>query len=237
MKSQCRSNEVNDRRGILQLDPAEIPVPREVTSFQVPAHAKPIVRSLQRKMDVFVGFQLKNSQSPAARYRQQVENPVFTAAVGEDLRVNKSRIERGIDPRHVLAHQGLQPALRLHSIQWLTHIAGSGWRYVSSSLTSFVNCGRESAVSCCRGSAVPKKIRPSCHRAIANPRNRNQTSRNGTDGCTVIDRGARARIGSRPARARSSSDCVSRWGTSQLSTFPADRGSSFSIVSRSGSSS
>src|SRR5258707_5879551 len=98
MKSQCRSNEVIDRRGILQLDPAEIPVPREVTSFQVPAHAQPIVRSLQRKMDVFAGFQLKNSQSTAARYRQQVENPMCTVAVVEDLSVNKSRIALGISP-------------------------------------------------------------------------------------------------------------------------------------------
>src|SRR5260370_41700758 len=96
MKSQCRSNEVNDRRGILQLDPAEIPVPREVTSFQVSAHAKPVVRSLQRKMDVFAGFQLKDSQSPAARYRQHVGHPGVTAAVGEDSRANESLSERGI---------------------------------------------------------------------------------------------------------------------------------------------
>src|SRR5260370_951322 len=84
----------NDRRRLAHLVPAEMHVPREVPSSPVPAHAKPVIRSVRRKMDVFAGLELENRQSPAARYRQQAENPVRTAAVGEDLRVNKSRVER-----------------------------------------------------------------------------------------------------------------------------------------------
>ena len=104
MKSQSGSHQVNDRRGLLQLDPAEVSVSSKIALFQVPAHAQPVVRSLQRKVYVLAGFQLKNCQAAVGCHRQHVENPMFTTAVGEDLRIHKALIERGIDPRDVLAH-------------------------------------------------------------------------------------------------------------------------------------
>ena len=86
-------------------------------------HAQPVIRSLQRKVYVLAGLQLENRQPPVARYRQHVENSVFAPAVGKDLRIYKTLIERSIDPRNVLAHQRLQPALRLCAIQRLARIA------------------------------------------------------------------------------------------------------------------
>jgi len=60
MKAQGWCDQVDDRGRGLQLDSGEISVPREITLLQVTVNAKLIIRGLQRKVDVFGGFQLQN---------------------------------------------------------------------------------------------------------------------------------------------------------------------------------
>jgi hypothetical protein len=102
---QRRRDQVDQRRRGLQLDSREIAIPGEIALLEMAANAKPIIGRLQREMNVLRGFQFKYGQTSGARNRKQVQDAVFASRIGEDLGVDKSRVELGVDAGYVLANE------------------------------------------------------------------------------------------------------------------------------------
>src|SRR6266849_57459 len=124
MESQRRRHEIDKRGSLLQFNPRKIAVACDLAALQLSTHAQPIIRSLQRQMNVLAGFQLNDRQPAATRHREQVENAVLAPGIGQNLRVDEPLIEQGIDARYVLANEGFQPALGLHTVERMALIAG-----------------------------------------------------------------------------------------------------------------
>src|SRR5271170_1500596 len=123
METQLRGDQVYERRHPLQFDAGEISVARKIALLQMTPDAQPIVRRLQRQMNMLGRFQLENRQAAFARNRKHVEDAMLAAAIGEDLRVDKMRIERGVDARYLFANQGLEPPFRLRAIERIAGVA------------------------------------------------------------------------------------------------------------------
>jgi hypothetical protein len=81
---------------------------------------KPIVRRLQRNVNILGGFKLENGETSVARNREHVEDAVLAVAVREDLRVNKPRVERCVNASDIFANQGLEPRFGLRAIERIT---------------------------------------------------------------------------------------------------------------------
>src|SRR6266849_5941023 len=124
MESQRRRHEIDKRGSLLQFNPRKIAVACDLAALQLSTHAQPIIRSLQRQMDVLAGFQFNDRQPAGTRHREQVENSVLAPGIGKNLRVDEPLIEQGIDARDVLANEGFQPALRLNAVERMARIAG-----------------------------------------------------------------------------------------------------------------
>ena len=56
MESQGGRDEIDERRGLLQSDPVKITIASDLSALQLPANTQPIVRRLQRLMDVLAGL-------------------------------------------------------------------------------------------------------------------------------------------------------------------------------------
>ena len=56
MESQGGRDEIDERRGLLQSDPVKITIASDLSALQQPANTQPIVRRLQRQMDVLAGL-------------------------------------------------------------------------------------------------------------------------------------------------------------------------------------
>ncbi len=84
----------------------------------------PVSGSLKSQVNVLSRFQFQNRHAPASCDAEQIENAMLAAGVGKDLRINKARIELGIDPRNVLADERFQPALCLCAIHFVPRIGG-----------------------------------------------------------------------------------------------------------------
>ncbi len=124
MESQRGGHEIDDRRSLLQCDPLKITIASDRSALQLPANAQPIVRGLQRQMDVLAGLQFNDRQPAGTRHGEEVENAVFASDIGKNLSVDESPIEHRIDARDVLANNGFQPALRLGAVEQMASIAG-----------------------------------------------------------------------------------------------------------------
>lgn len=124
MESQRRRHQIDERRRLLQRDPWEISIAGDFSAYQLPANAEPIVRCLQRQMNVLAGFQFNDRQPSGARHGEEVENAVFASGIGKNLRVDESLVEHGIHARHVFSYDGFQPALRLSAVERMARIAG-----------------------------------------------------------------------------------------------------------------
>src|SRR4029077_6508442 len=117
MESQCRRHKIDERRGLLQNYSLKITLASDLTALQLPSHAQPIVRGLQWQMNVLTGLQFKSRKPSRAGYSQHIENAMFSAGIGKNLSVDVSLIEHCIDARDVLANNGIQPTLRLRTIE------------------------------------------------------------------------------------------------------------------------
>ena len=124
MKSQRGRNQVNKRRGLPQFDAGEIAVTSDLSAMQMAPNAQPIVGGLQGQMDVLAGFQFDDGEPSRTRDGEEIENPVFPAGVGENLRVDEARIERGIHAGDILANDGFQPAFGLRAVKGMEGVAG-----------------------------------------------------------------------------------------------------------------
>lgn len=124
MKAQSRSDEIDEWRSGLQLHAGKISITREVTLFEMAPDTEPIVGCLEWKMEILAGFQFEDGEAASARDAEQVEDAVFAAGVGENLCVNKARIERGVDARDIRSNQGFEPAFGLRAIQRMASVAG-----------------------------------------------------------------------------------------------------------------
>jgi hypothetical protein len=56
MESQGGCNEIDERRCLLQSDPLKITIASDLSALRLPANAQPIVRCLQRQMDVLASL-------------------------------------------------------------------------------------------------------------------------------------------------------------------------------------
>src|SRR5260370_41115116 len=112
-------------------------------------------------MDVRACLQFNDHQAAGARHREEIENAVFDARIGKNLRVDEALIEHRIDARDVLAYDRFQPALRLRAVERMARIVGqrvtmnlqimeemlqSGTRSRSELLTSVVDSEKNAAV-------------------------------------------------------------------------------------------
>src|SRR5260370_8002715 len=87
MESQRRSDEIDKRRSLLQSDALKIAIASDLPALQLPANTQPIIRGLQREMDVLAGLQFNDHQAAGARHREEIENAVFAARIANTLRV------------------------------------------------------------------------------------------------------------------------------------------------------
>src|ERR1700682_4844937 len=126
MESKRGRDEIDERRSLLQSDPLKIAVASDLSALQLPANAQPIVRSLQRQMDVLAGLQFNDRQSAGTSHGEEVENAVLRPGIGKHMSVDESLIEHGIDARDVLANNGFQPALRLGPVERMAGLGGKG---------------------------------------------------------------------------------------------------------------
>src|SRR5271166_390005 len=67
MKTQCRSDEINQWRRVLELDAGKISVTVKIALLGVTFYSQPIVRRLERQVNVLAGFQLDDSETTGAR--------------------------------------------------------------------------------------------------------------------------------------------------------------------------
>ena len=108
----------------MQFDASEISIAREVALLQMTADTEPIIRRLDRQVNMFGGFQLEDSEATRAGDRKYIKDAVYAAAIGEDLRVDKTRIERGIDARDVFADDGFEPSFGLQAMERMARVTG-----------------------------------------------------------------------------------------------------------------
>ena len=66
-------------------------------------------------MNVLAGLQFENREPAGASDGEEVEDAVLPARMRKDLRINKARIQSGIDAGDVLANEGFEPAFRLRA--------------------------------------------------------------------------------------------------------------------------
>src|SRR6266704_1710226 len=161
MESQRWSDEIDKRRSLLQSDALKITIASDLPALQLPANTQPIIRGLQREMDVLAGLQFNDHQAAGTRHREEIENAVFVPRIGKNLGVDEALIEHGIDARDVLADDRFQPALRLRAVERMARIVGqrvtmnlqimeemlqSGPRSGSELLTSVVDSEKNVAI-------------------------------------------------------------------------------------------
>ena len=56
MELQGGRNEIDERRCLLQSDPLKITIASDLSALRLPTNAQPIVRCLQRQMDVLASL-------------------------------------------------------------------------------------------------------------------------------------------------------------------------------------
>src|SRR5258708_24021909 len=112
MESQRGRDEIDKRRSLLQNNAWKIAIASDLSALQLPANTQPIIRSLQREMDVLASLEFNDRQPPGTRHGKEIKNAVFTPGIGKNLGVYQPRIEHVIDARDVLATDGFHPALR-----------------------------------------------------------------------------------------------------------------------------
>src|SRR5579883_2701586 len=123
MEVQRRGHQIDERRRSLKFNAGEIRVTAEVTLLEMAANAQPVIGGLQRQVNVLGSLEFENGEASGLRNGEQIEDTVFAAGVGEDLRVNESGVENRIDARDVLAHERFEPALGLRAKKRVTRIA------------------------------------------------------------------------------------------------------------------
>ncbi|PYX89131.1 MAG: hypothetical protein DMG67_15810 [Acidobacteria bacterium] len=89
----------------------------------VPLHARPVVESLQRQVDIFIRFQFQHSQASLAGRGQHIDHGAVAGGKCRHLGVHESRIKRRIHGGDVPDDQRLQPALRLHAPESMVVVA------------------------------------------------------------------------------------------------------------------
>ncbi|MGC1449430.1 MAG: hypothetical protein WA830_05265 [Candidatus Sulfotelmatobacter sp.] len=93
----------------------------------MPRNPRPVVETLERQMDVFVGFQFDAGQAAVMRGGQHVDHgPVGGGECG-NLRIEQARIQALVDDADIGHHERFQPAFGTQAEQGM--LAGTvGWR-------------------------------------------------------------------------------------------------------------
>ncbi len=97
MKPERGCNQIDERGSRLQIDSREVTKAGKIALLEMAMDLKPD--------------------------GEEIENAVFAPGVGEDLRIDKARIERRVNASHILANEGLEPALGLNAIERVPRIA------------------------------------------------------------------------------------------------------------------
>ena len=81
----------------------------------MPGDARPVIKSLQRQVNVLIRFQFDNRQSAFASHRQNVNHRAVRGRERGYLRIAPARIELIIQGANIFDHERLQPALGMQS--------------------------------------------------------------------------------------------------------------------------
>src|SRR6185437_9752183 len=92
----------------------------EVAEMLVVAHPAPIVERLQRKAEIFTGFELYDDEASVAVEAEQIED---AAGAERDLGLDGTGSEAGIEAAGIGAEQMLHPAFGLEGIERSTGVA------------------------------------------------------------------------------------------------------------------
>jgi len=123
MKPERGCNQIDERGSRLQIDSGEVTKAGKIALLEMAMDLKPVASGLEGKMNMFAGLQFENREAAGASDGEEIENAVFAPGVGEDLRIDKARIERRVNASHILANEGLEPALGLNAIERVPRIA------------------------------------------------------------------------------------------------------------------
>src|ERR1700748_314410 len=131
MNTQRWSHEIQPWRLRRQPQAAEVSVSLKLAQAGVvvrilqvmPTHAHPVIKPLQGKVKIFVGFQLDDCQSSIVGDAKKIEHPTICRSKRGHLRVDVLRVESRIERFDVAPQHALEPALRLHTVEWVTLVA------------------------------------------------------------------------------------------------------------------
>ena len=111
---QRGSHQKKQRSFVGQLAPGEISESREFSAGAVPLHARPLVKTLQWQVNIFVGFEFQHCQSSGHGRGQHVEHGAVGGGEGRDLRIKTGRIKALVERRDIFDDQRFQPAFGMH---------------------------------------------------------------------------------------------------------------------------
>ena len=183
------------------------------------ADAQPVIHGLQRKMDIFGGFQFDHHETPMQRDAEKIDYAAIGGGEGRHLGIEKSRIELGFELRWIALNQRFDPAFRSGAIERMIALV-SEWIAVEIEFAEqcFDSCSVQGP-GLRRASPTPIASCPSAKRVNSRPRKRNATSFAPGRTAAAIFSAARsfaARTLSIIVPAAASASSISRRGVSQL---------------------
>src|SRR5580700_11452212 len=111
MSSQGGGDKIEQGRSVGELASGEVAVADEASVLLVVAHASPVVKALQREMDVFAGLEFKDGAAAIESAGEDVDHGAIGGSECGNLRIDEALIEAFVDGADVADDQRFQPAL------------------------------------------------------------------------------------------------------------------------------
>lgn len=124
MKTKAGRNKPQERWLRAELDTREIAVALKISFLLVAPDTQPVVRGLHGHLHIFGSFQFDHHEATLARDAEQIEHPAVAGRKRGQLRIEKTRIEAGVEARGIFEEQGLQPALGSSAVEARLRVGG-----------------------------------------------------------------------------------------------------------------
>jgi hypothetical protein len=124
MKTKSWRDKPQERRLRTELDTRDVPVALEIPFPLVPPDAQPVIRRLHGHLHVFGSFQFDHHEAALSRDAEQIEHTAVAGRKCGQLRIEKTRIEAGVEARGIFQEQGLQPALGSSAVEAMLRVGG-----------------------------------------------------------------------------------------------------------------
>src|ERR1700690_3797757 len=203
-----------------ELAAREIPELGKLSAALVPGYTRPVIHTLQGEVDILVGLEFDDGQTPLASLRQNVDHRSIGCGKRRHLRINKVRTQPPFERYDVAGNQRFQPALGMHTPQGV--ILGSVLTADGRSQPHQI----PKLISSLLGKALPGKARPgkprgSCAtRAWANSRPCHRNEIEAGDSATTSACGSMPRMRAIDAAKRSRASPSSTECTSRVARLP-----------------